>query len=495
MKGNPTNDPEISNTFKVNDQEIFLVSDPAHALKAIRNVFMNRKLYMSEKYVEQYGLSTDEINFEVLERMVIFGQERELSVFSHLSEKTLRLSVNHFKKMDVGLAMKVLSYKTSDAIRFLISNYPEEFPHYYMTTAVFIENVAEWFDIMKSRSITKCFHSENPKKFQQHYKFLEHFMEFWGSCKIHDKQRSYWDQQKSVLMCTYTVMGLSIRLVKKDGFKFFLPGRVLADAIENYFSCVRQFQKNPTPLLFKKVAKAICLIQFLRYSPNGSYEEDDSEEFLVDFEDFKSKEVDVHYVEEEEDLAMIDDQDIEALEKEDFEPDDHVEICALANIAASILAKTIHHGRSKCQPCTEAFTTSYEGDEQKCNEFLRFRSKNTNKSTFPSILANAMFLSAESLFRSRRLDLLPENRNISKKLLEMVLADFEKEFSEMNIPDCHLKVIFGRFLKARCNFWARKSNARILKSQGAELNKQKKSSASAYQVHLTRKETEQKELS
>ena len=90
MKGNPTNDPEISNTFKVNDQEIFLVSDPAHALKAIRNVFMNRKLYMSEKYVEQYGLSTDEINFEVLERMVIFGQERELSVFSHLSEKTLR---------------------------------------------------------------------------------------------------------------------------------------------------------------------------------------------------------------------------------------------------------------------------------------------------------------------------------------------------------------------------------------------------------------------
>ena len=486
MKGNPTKDPEISNTFKVNNQDIFLVSDPAHALKAIRNVFVARKLYMSDKFVEEYCLSTNEITFECLERMVIFGQQRELTIFSHLSEKTLRLSGHHFKKMDVGLAMKVLSYRTSDAIRYLVTNYCEEFPHYYMTTAVFIEKVAEWFDIMKSRSITKCFHSEATAKFQQHYEFLEHFMEFWGSTKIHDRQRSYWDQQKSVLMCTFSVMGLAQKLVKEDGFKFFLPGRVLGDAIENYFSCVRRMQKNPTPLLFKRVAKAICLTQFLRYSPNGSYEEDDSEEFLVDFEDFKSKEVDIHYVEEEEDLAMIDDEDIEALEKDDFQPEDQIEVCALANIAASILAKSIHHGRSKCKTCTEAFTTPFEGDNQKCNEFLRFRSKNTDKSTFPSILANAMFLSAESLFRCRRLDLLYENRNISKKLLEMVLADFKKEFSLMTIPNCHLRVIFGRFLKARCNFWARKSNERILKSQGAEINKQKKSSASSYQVHLTR---------
>ena len=198
---------------------------------------------------------------------------------------------------------------------------------------------------------------------KENYKLLQDFMNFWGSCKVHDSQtRGYWDQQKGALLSTSSVMALADKIVKEEKYQFFLPGRVLGDSIENFFSCVRRMEKNPSALLFKRTAKAICVTQYLRYSPNGSYEEDDSEEFLVDFEDFRSKEVDAVYEAEEDDLNGIDEGDIDILEKEDFDLEDFAELNALANITAAILAKTIRDGSSKCETCIDFFTTSFAPD-------------------------------------------------------------------------------------------------------------------------------------
>lgn len=446
---------------------------------------------MHDKYVQEWCLSTNEVNFDVMRKLVVFGQERELTITSHLSEKVINATSNHFKKMDVGLAMKVLSHKTASAIKWLVAEYPDEFPHYYLTTAFFIEQVAQWWDIMKSRSIKFCFHKDRPVMYRENHEFLEKFMDFWGTMKCHEFQvKSYWDPQKAALLATSSVLRLADKLVKEEGDKFFLPGRVLNDAIENFFSCVRLMSKSPTPLQFKRVTKAICITQFLHYSPRGSYEEDDSERFLVDFDDFQtemSKEIDADFEEEQEDLDTIGYEDFEELEKEDYDPDDKAEACALANIAAVMLDKTVKSGKSKCKKCTDAFVTSHEVDQQECNSFLKMKEYKEGMLTLPSVTANAMFRSAELTFRFRRVKLLRTNKQVAKKLLEFVLSDFEKEFVGLDVPTCHLKIIFGRFLRSRCHFWAKKSNELLVKKQAKEIEGGALSSASSYQTLMTRK--------
>ena len=451
----------------------------------------NKVLLVHDKYVKEWCLSSNEVNFDVIRKLVEFGQERELTITSHLSPQVINATSNHFKKMDVGLAMKILSHKTAAAIKWLVLEYPNEFPHKCLTTAFFIEQVAQWWDIMKSRSIKFCFHKDRPKMYEENYKFLEKFMDFWGTMKCHEFQkRAYWDPQKAALLSTYTILCLTAKFIKEEGHKFFLPGRLLNDAIENFFSCVRLMSKSPTPLQFKRVIKAICITQFLHYSPNGSYLEDDSEQFLVDFNDFQtevSKEIDADFEEELEDLETIGYEDLETLEKEDYDPNDKAEACALANIAAVMLDKTVKSGRSKCKKCTDAFTTSHEVDQQECNSFLRMKEYREGLLTLPSVTANAMFHSAELTFRFKRVQLLRANKQVAKKLLDFVLSDFKTEFDGLDIPTCHLSIIFGRFLRSRCHFWAKKCNELLVKKQGKEIAGNAKSSASAYQVLVTRK--------
>ena len=486
MKGSPKVDPSISHTFKVGNQEIALVSDPAHCLKNIRTCFLERKvLIMPDKYVEEHGLSTNEINYDVFEKMVTFDQERELQVVPHLSAKILKLQTGRFKKMDVGICMKLLSWKTASALRWLIKNYPEEFPHYYTTTAVFIEYIAQWWEIMKSRSVAHCFHSQNPLMWEKNMTFLKKFLDFWGTIKVHSTQtRAYWPIQKSALLSTTSIMKMAEKMVHEDGYVFFLPGRCLNDAIENFFSCVRQFNKNPSALMFQRFARAICVSQFLKYSPSSSYEEDDSERFLVELEDYQSKTKSQEDHEEEEDLDIIEDEEmLEKLEKEDYDPEDYAETCSLANLGASMLKKTIKSKRGKCEKCTKAFTVHGDEDTQPENTFIKQASYTETSLTFPSRVANKMFLSAELVFRSQRVRHLERNKNLGKLLLDKVLTDFRHEFPD--VPKCHLKIIFGRFLRTRCHQWARKSNERFVAAQKEELDGQADSSKSTYQIKVT----------
>ena len=129
--------PEISNIFKVGEDEIALISDPSHAFKNVRNALQNHKiLYMDDDFVEDHGLSTNEVNFDVFEKIVTFCLQRELSIAAHINENTLKQSRGAFKKMDVGIAKRLFSWDTVSSLQFLMTNYSEIFPHYYMTIAI-----------------------------------------------------------------------------------------------------------------------------------------------------------------------------------------------------------------------------------------------------------------------------------------------------------------------------------------------------------------------
>ena len=446
---------------------------------------------MDQYYVELNELETNEINFDVFSKIVAFCMERELSVASHLDEDLLKKSKGHFKKMDVGIAQKLFSPDTVSSLEYLMEHYPDRFPSYYKTTKLFIAKVARWWEIMKSRTVSFCFHSDSSKTQSEHHKIwkknyqeLKKFIIFIGSIKTHDRHKKLNDFQKASILGTTSVLWLADKLVKTDGFKFFLPGRVLNDTIENFFSQIRQFNKNPSALMFHRFAKALAVTQYLKYSPSGSYGEDDAENFFLDLDDFYHNEVQKDFNEELEDVESLEtDEDVIVIEKEDYDPNDFAEDCALAHIAGYVLKKTVGSVKSKCDTCVKVLLVPEKEDKQEVNALIKAKSFKEEKLGFPSILANKMFKSAELVFRQKRIELLKENKNIGPTILEDVLRDFETEFSD--IPVCHLRLIFGRFIRIRCHFWAKRSNRVLIASQEGEIEAHANSSASLKQVQVT----------
>ena len=468
-----------------------MVSDPSHALKAIRNALQNHKiLYLDDKYVQELGLSTNEINFDIFEKIVDFCLERELTIAPHLNEKILKMSKGHFKKMDVGIAQKLLSWDTASSLQYLMTHYSDRFPHYYYTTKIFIEHIARWWDIVKSRTVSFCFHSDHTQVHTEHhriwnenYEFLDKFIDFIASVKRFPDEKAFIDWHKAAIMGTRSILWLADNLVDKYGYKFFLPGRVLNDSIENFFSQIRGFNKNPSALMFKRFAKALAVTQYLKYSPKGNYGEDDSEHFFIDLDDFYNNEIVKDHEEEEYDVNEIESEGEFVLEKEDYDTNDFAEDCALANLSGYVLNKTVGHGRSKCKTCAQAFLVSEDSDDQEVNALIKAKSIKKGKLGFPSVIANKMFKSAELLFRMKRTGLLKKNKNVGQVILDYVLEDLASNFED--IPKCHLKIIFGRFIRIRCHFWAKRSNQELRTAEEEEIEEHANSSASLKQVQVT----------
>ena len=461
----------------MNGEEIAFISDPAHIVKNIRNAFFNNIIYISKKQQEDEGLPTQEVNFDIIKKIVEFLEgKRELKIGSHLSRKTFKL--NPWTKMDVARASHVFCWDTVQTIRFLCKNFPEQFPPYYLTTAYFIEMVSNWWDTMKSRS-RKC--SFTLKNLDEKVAELEKFMNFYGSMWISSIQaQSFWPTQKAVYLSTTSIIGMAKKFLKEECYMFFLPGRCLNDAVENFFSSVRSLGRLPTPLQYKRFCKAISITQYLKYSPNGSYGEDDSIAFLSDIEDFVK--------EEEEEYKAAEDlgEELDLFAKYDYDPEDFAEDCALANLAGCIMKGTIK--ARKCQVCLDAFTTPTDDDDQKVNEFIRQKEKENQKDklVFPSPLGNAFFKNAELVFRSRRVDLLQiSNSDMEKRLLNLVLRDIEEEYHAIEFPKCHLEAMFSKFLRARLNFWCGFSNEIMYEEQKKQIDDEANSSKTAAQMRAT----------
>ena len=473
MEGELGSDPtSIKNTFFVNGQEIAIISDPAHALKNMRNAWRNTKeLLISDKHVEDYGLETNSVYWHVLEKVVEFQDSRELKIAPHLTAACLHLNV--FTKMDVKLAMYVFSWETATAITTLCQEYPDEFPSHFLTTAFFIEMVARWWEIIHSRSRTMCFFTKgNDDAWRKNQDSLEKFMDLYSNMIISDSQvRSYWPSQKSVLLSSKSILWLAETFVKSEGFAFFLPGRCLNDCIENFFSVVRLMNKAPTALMFKRFAKAICVSQFLRYSPNGSYEEDDSIEFLSNLEDFKS--VEKNLADEGDDIMV-------EFDKSEFDPQDFAEDATLAYFGGSLLKLLV---KDKCERCEKMFIV-HETESQKVNLLIKLRELKTGALVTPTEVANLMFKTAELTFRATRVDLLESNKNLEKKLVKIVMDELKKDIP--SLQTCHLESIMSKFMRTRLKYWARFSNRLLQLDQQNDIASAANGSASMKQVQVTK---------
>ena len=101
-----------------------------------------------------------------------------------------------------------------------------------VTTAVFIEQVGDWYEVMNNNKIELCFSKHKPQAHEECLQWLEHFMYFFSSTKMHSSQQqdSLKPTQKGVLMTTKSIVTLQKTLLD-NGFDFVLSSRFSNDCI------------------------------------------------------------------------------------------------------------------------------------------------------------------------------------------------------------------------------------------------------------------------
>ena len=142
--------------------------------------------------------------------------------------------MSSFDRMRVNPARSVLSRETANAIRFCIEHYPDKFNHEDLTTAVFIEHIGKWYEIMNNRKLSLAFSKKRPEEYDKYLDWLIHFMEFFSSTKLHSSQKenALKPTQKGVLLTTMSILMIQKDLLlPENGFEFVLTARFSNDCI------------------------------------------------------------------------------------------------------------------------------------------------------------------------------------------------------------------------------------------------------------------------
>ena len=436
--------------------EVVVLCDVPHLLKAARNALMNNKEFMvPEQMVKKYQLPSNKIKYSVIEKLIKFVSSKEMKIAPNLKKHFLKL--NNFSKMNVDPAKYVLSREAANAIRWCIKNYPQDFPAEDETTAHFCEMFSRFYDLGNSRSSSICYSKYN---LERRCEMMSEFRDYYISLKLSSNQKeALKPSQKGVILSVNGLQWLAEFFILKQKYDFFLPGRVSNDSIENLHSVVRQYNRLPTPLMYRRYLKAIAMTQCLKpYSKGMAYELDDSPDqtFLSDLSQAKKE------LEDDEQEVVFN-----YFKNDDFKPEDFSEENSVAYFGGYILGHSITEGkkhkknRSTCAICEEFLVAKPEDPEQECNSLIKQREYIKGKEflVYPSEMANKMFQIAEETFRRVRDSLFLENKNLKVRITNEVLTQIN-----LNVPmapKCHLKLLFSRIVEARLNFWSEFTNGQI----------------------------------
>ena len=456
------------------DEEIYIVADPPHLLKNIRNALFNHgEFTIHPYYVEELNLPSDKVKFEYIKKMVDFQEERQLKICPHLSHADI--DIGKYGKMKVKYAKHVLSRETAECIKFCVQHYPEEFPVEAMTTSVFCTKIGKYYDQMTSRGIGLAFSKKEPEKLQQAFDTLEWFVRFYCSLRIGKTHKGgLLPTQRGIILATTSMIDLTKFMLEQEGVKFVRPGMIGNDPIENFHSSVRSRNKKPTCLNFMRITKAICMVQCLDGSIHGSYDQDgpgaDVFNDLKALKEAKEAALALEEVEEENRAATI---SLEAQEDYEFSnllvEEDISEINALAYLTGYLLLKTICR-QSKCQKC-QASLVADQNDAQLCNQIIRLKDYKLGALCRPTELGNQMFQLAENVFRVQQQQLMHQKKKrLGDKIGSAIILQWKANFPEA--PSCHFKTMANRFAKIRLLFFGAFSSRKLEREMSTEEKKE-----------------------
>ena len=244
--------------FTHNNQKIYVMYDPPHLLKSIRNNLKSSGfIYKGEKvkwdYVSQF-------------------YEKDVKSKLRLAPKLTddHLETPPFAKMRVPLAAQVLSHSVAAGI----NTYCQlgELPKEAQTTADFIEHMDQVFNAMNSRSVAssqKMGHAVSQSS--KHLEFFENSLQFFDDLKVDSSNTIYCvNGWKLSIKAT---MELWHDLHNDHEYGFLLTNRLNQDCIENLFSIIRGkggHRVNPSSMEFRAAFRQVAFDQIVEQSAGSN---------------------------------------------------------------------------------------------------------------------------------------------------------------------------------------------------------------------------------
>ena len=229
-----------------NGKKVFVMFDPPHLLKNVRNNFIK----------SNYQYDDIEVKWEYIVDFYNLDKAMSIQMAPKLKDKHINLAP--FAAMRVNLAAQILSHSVAAGINTLCSlgNLPDD----ASATAKFIETFDQLFNTFNS----SCPKSSQPFRHalnndSGHIQFLEGCLRFLSKVKT---------GKNTVVPCIVgwqisikSLLGLWKEL-QEIGFKYLLTNRLNQDCIENLFSIIRGkggFRDNPDPQQFRSAFRHVIV--------------------------------------------------------------------------------------------------------------------------------------------------------------------------------------------------------------------------------------------
>ncbi|KAG0435504.1 hypothetical protein HPB47_018446 [Ixodes persulcatus] len=205
---------------QVPGEQIAFLADVPHLIKNLNgHLVRGQTITLPADVVAANGLPCSTVSLEPVRQLAELQKNLAFKLAPKLRSELL--DPNHFEKMKVSTALRVLSHSTATALRFLVENHG--WSTNFLTTAWFLEQVNKWFDLMSSRHPVLAISRQNEACYKSTLDFLVKFKDLFLHLTIGNG--AFKPVQAGVILSTKSILDLQQSLIERHYFSFVLTFR------------------------------------------------------------------------------------------------------------------------------------------------------------------------------------------------------------------------------------------------------------------------------
>ena len=358
----------------VNHNPVFVIYDPPHLLKNIRNNLMKQGFIVNDKRVQ----------WRYVTEFYYLDKANAIRMAPKLQDKHINLPP--FASMRVNLAAQILSHSVAAGISTLciLGHLDAEAKH----TASFIESFDQLFNVFNSNSL-KC-----SQKFRHaiqngsgHVQFLKDAMKFIESVKLTSGRAlpclNGWK------ISIQSLLSLWADLSMNHDFKFLLTNRLNQDCLENMFSVIRSRRghgDNPNPQEFLAAFRQIVVDKLLLPSESSNCQAD-IDKVLLDLSSFPAT------------SSQVSDPPVLVESFSDTEIDSDTTNICVQNVVSYMAGYLLRRTPFSCHTCQSKFVVTHLSENDPTTELLKAKAyRETGTLIYPSHLFASLVAQFETVF-------------------------------------------------------------------------------------------------
>lgn len=233
--------------FDVNNHQIFVLNDPPHLWKSIRNCLLTDDILTDE----------GRVSWVIIKQLYDLEKGKTLRMCPKLTDSHI-LPPKFGGKMKVRLATQVFSHSVCAGLRSYVAL--QSLPKSALITATFCEKVNRLIDIMNSslqfgstpfKSALKL-NSESFIEIEQLKEWVLRWKVVNSKGQVRNRQFRF---LRGIIMSLNSLKLICISVSQKYNLSYIMTRRLCQDPLEHFFSLIRQkggFNYNPTCSGFKQ---------------------------------------------------------------------------------------------------------------------------------------------------------------------------------------------------------------------------------------------------